>query len=306
MIPLQNADGPFGDGCNDAECTRRIGYLFDLDGTVYRGEHLLDGAKHAITTLRSRGRRLLFVSNKPLHSRLDYASKLSQLGIPACEEDVINSSYVLATCLARRSPSARVFVIGEAPLLSELERAGLVLCDAPAQIDYVVAAFDRTFTYDKLNIGFQALRRGAHFVATNADRTCPVEDGEVPDAAAVIAALESTSGRELEKVFGKPSPEMVRVALDRLGVPAERCTMVGDRLETDIAMARENGLRSILTLTGVTTPDALEASALQPDYIVNNLGMICELDHLLEPLLLGRRGTPAGRAHMPSCERREE
>lgn len=260
----------------------QIGYLLDLDGTVYRGERLLRGADTAIDVLRSRGRRLLFVSNKPLHSRADYAEKLTRLGIPASEEDVLTSSYVLAISLSNRHPGARVFVIGEPPLLRELERVGLQPCADPLRIDYVVAAFDRTLTYEKLNIGFQALRAGARFVATNADRTCPVDDGEVPDAAGVIAALEATSGRKLEEVFGKPSTAMVDVALARLKLPPEQCSMIGDRLETDVTMANDHGLNSILTLTGVTSWTLLEASAIRPDFVIEQLPEICELDRVLE------------------------
>ncbi|MEM3658563.1 MAG: HAD-IIA family hydrolase, partial [Candidatus Hadarchaeum sp.] len=207
------------------------GYFLDLDGTVYRGDKLLPGAKEAIEVLRSRGRKILFLSNKPLDSRKQYAQKLSRLGIFVEDKDIINSSLVLARYLAEESPGARVFAIGEPPLLDELQRAGLQLTENPRQIEYVVAGFDRTFNYRKLNIAFQALRRGARFYATNPDRTCPVEDGEIPDAGAVIAALEATSGRKVEKIFGKPSQYMVEVALEVLGLPAEACAMVGDRLE---------------------------------------------------------------------------
>jgi len=117
---------------------------------------------------------------------------------------VINSSYVLARYLADRAPGSKVFAIGESPLLAELEEAGLSLCDDPEKVEYVIAAFDRTLTYEKLNIGFQAIRRGSHFVATNPDRTCPIEGGEIPDAAGVIAALEATTGKKVEQ---HPHPE---------------------------------------------------------------------------------------------------
>ncbi|MGB9757549.1 MAG: HAD-IIA family hydrolase, partial [Candidatus Bipolaricaulaceae bacterium] len=145
-------------------------------------------------------------------------------------------------------------------------------------VEYVVVAFDRTFDYRKLNVAFQALRRGARFYATNPDRTCPVEDGEVPDAAAVIAALEATTGRKVEKVFGKPSRYMVEAALEILGLPPERCAVVGDRLETDIRMAKENGLIGILVLTGVTRPEDLEHSPLKPDYVLPSLAELPALD----------------------------
>ena len=254
------------------------GYLFDLDGTIYRGERLIPGADRAIAELKTRGRRIVFLSNKPLYSRRDYAEKLTRLGIPTREGDVINSSYVLARYLARRAPGAKVFAIGEEPLLAELRRASLILTEDPEEVEYVIAAFDRTFTYRKLNIAFQALRRGAHFLATNPDRTCPVEDGEIPDAAGVIAALEATTGRKVEVVVGKPSRYMVEAALEVLSLPADRCAMVGDRLETDVVMAKENGLVAILTLSGVSSRGDLTAARVQPDYVIESVAELPALD----------------------------
>jgi len=252
--------------------------LFDLDGTVWRGEQLIPGAREAISELRRRGRRIVFLSNKPLYSRRDYAEKLTRLGIPTREEEVINSSYVLARYLARRAPEAKVFAIGEEPLLAELRRASMILTENPAEVEYVIAAFDRTFTYRKLNIAFQALRKGAHFLATNPDRTCPVEDGEIPDAAGVIAALEATTGREVEAVVGKPSRYMVQAALEVLSLPANRCAMVGDRLETDVLMAKKNGLVAILTLSGVSSRGDLSAARVQPDYVIESVAELPALD----------------------------
>ncbi len=257
------------------------GYLLDLDGTIYRGEQLIPGADRAVRELRTRGRKILFVSNKPLYSRQDYATKLTRLGIPASKKEVLNSSFVLAHHLAREAPHAKIFAIGEPPLLEELQRVNLQLCNDPEEIEYVIAAFDRTFDYKKLNIAFQALRRGAHFYATNPDRTCPVENGEIPDAAGVIAALEATTGRKVEKIFGKPSPYIVETALAVLGLPREACAVVGDRLETDIRMAKENGLLGILVLTGVTKAEDLKLSPVQPDYVLESIAELPELDERL-------------------------
>ncbi len=253
------------------------GYILDLDGTVYLGDRVIPGAADAIARLRARGQKVLFLSNKPLQSRANYAEKLSRMGIPAAEADVLNSSFVLASRMAQVAPGARVFAIGEPPLLEELERAGLRITEDPNHIEHVVAAFDRTFDYRKLNIAFQALRRGSRFWATNPDRTCPVDGGELPDTAGVIAALEATTERCVEEITGKPSPIMVAIALAELELPAASCAMVGDRLETDIRMALETGLVAILTLTGVTTRACLERSAYRPDVVIESLAELPEL-----------------------------
>ena len=247
------------------------GYILDLDGTVYRGEEVIPGATQTIAALRRQGCGVVFLSNKPLERRQAYAEKLTRLGIPTAAEDVINSSLALARYLAREMPGATVYAIGEPPLLEELTEAGLGLSDEAEEIDVVVASFDRTFDFHKLNVGFQALRRGARFLATNADATCPVTAGEVPDAGAIIGALEGCSGRQLELVVGKPSPLIVEMAMERLGLPAEACLVVGDRLETDIVMGQRAGMATALVLTGVTRREALAGAEVRPDYVLESI-----------------------------------
>jgi phosphoglycolate/pyridoxal phosphate phosphatase family enzyme len=247
------------------------GTIFDLDGTVYLGDALLPGARRTIETLRRMGVRVVFLSNKPLETRADYAAKLTRLGIPTSPDEVINSSWVMARCLSREAPGAALFVIGERPLLDELREAGFRLTEEPDEIDFVVASFDRTFTYHKLQVAFDAIRAGARFVATNADRYCPVPGGGLPDAAAIIGAVEGCTGKRVEVVVGKPSPITVRAILDRLELPARECIIVGDRLETDMYMGIEAGMATAVVLTGVTTPELLAVSDIQPDYVLHRL-----------------------------------
>src|SRR5215831_13293921 len=139
------------------------GWLLDLDGTVYLGERLIAGADHAIRALREAGRRVAFLSNKPLQTRTDYAEKLTRLGIPAAPDDVINSSLVLARHLRGLDPGAPVYVIGEPPMLAEMREHGFEVRD-DERVRWVVIAFDRTFSYAKLNTALQAVRRGAHLI----------------------------------------------------------------------------------------------------------------------------------------------
>ncbi len=252
------------------DCTF-FGYIFDLDGTVYLGDALLPGARRTIEALREKVARVVFLSNKPLETRADYAAKLTRLGIPTSPDEVINSSWVMARWLERESPGAALFVIGERPLLDELREAGFRLTEDPDEVDFVVASFDRTFAYHKLQVAFDAIRAGARFVATNADRYCPVPGGGLPDAAATIGAIEGCTGAKVEVVVGKPSPITVRAILDRLELPASDCIIVGDRLETDVRMGLEAGMATAVVLTGVTTPELLAGSDIQPDYVLDRL-----------------------------------
>jgi ribonucleotide monophosphatase NagD (HAD superfamily) len=138
----------------------------------------------------------------------------------------------------------------------------------------VIASFDRTFEYRKLQIAFDAIRSGARFFATNADRYCPVPGGGQPDAAAVIAAIEASTNSRVEAVVGKPSKYMAEALLNRLGVPAERCLIVGDRLETDVLMGLNAGMAAALTLTGATDEAMLVASSIRPTYVIHQLDQL--------------------------------
>lgn len=221
-------------------------YIFDLDGTVYLGESLLPTAGETITRLRERGKRTVFLSNNPTQTREQYAHKLTHLGLPTPPEDVINSSLVMVNFLRQTMPGARPYVVGEASLCQELARGGFQLAQTAAETDVVIASFDRTFTYHKLQIAFDAIRRGARFVATNADRYCPVPGGGEPDAAAIIAAIEACTNTQVEAVVGKPSRYMAQTILQLVGLPPERCLMTGDRLETDVHMGLEAGMSAAL------------------------------------------------------------
>ncbi|RME10292.1 MAG: HAD-IIA family hydrolase [Ardenticatenia bacterium] len=246
-------------------------YIFDLDGTVYLGDALLPTAGETLHALRAHGRRVLFVSNNPTRTREEYAQKLTRLGVPTPPEDVINSTVVLVDFLRHELPNGRLFVIGEEPLCRTLHEAGFELCDDPQRIDAVIASFDRTFDYRKLQIGFDALRNGARFFATNADRYCPVPGGGQPDAAAVIAALEASTGRTVEAVVGKPSRYMIETILRLVQRPPDACLMVGDRLETDVRMGLDAGMPSALTLTGATDAETVAHSPVQPTYVIAEL-----------------------------------
>ena len=262
---------------------RRIdGFVFDLDGTVYLGEKALPGAVEAISELRHRGKKTLFVSNKPLEPGSKYAAKLTRLGIPASNEDVITSAYVLGYHLSHAEPDLRLYVVGEQSLRDELRGHHLNVLDEfidqdPKSvldtdgIDAVVIAFDRTLDYRKINTAFQALQRGARFFATNGDKVCPIPGGAIPDAGATIAALELITGRKVELLAGKPSTLMMNVAMQRMGLPAELCMMVGDRLETDIRMGQNANFATAAILTGVAKREEIVQMSHPPDYVIDNL-----------------------------------
>ncbi len=246
-------------------------YIFDLDGTIYLGDHLLPGAAETVAALRAAGRRTIFLSNNPTKTRAQYAAKLTGMGIPTPVDDIVNSSFVMAQWLLREAPDARLFVVGEQPLKDDLAAAGFQFSEQAGAIDIVVASFDRTFVYHKLQVAYDAIRKGARLVATNGDRFCPTPSGGEPDAAAIIAAIEACTGAKCDPIVGKPSPIMVALIMEMLKLPPERCIMVGDRLETDIRMGIAAGMASCLVLTGDATRASLAASGLRPTLVLERI-----------------------------------
>jgi phosphoglycolate/pyridoxal phosphate phosphatase family enzyme len=246
-------------------------YLFDLDGTIYLGDHLLPRAAETLAALRKDGRRTVFLSNNPTKTRQQYVEKLTGMGIPTTLDDVVNSSYVMAQWLLHNAPDARLFVVGEDPLKNELRSAGFHLTEDAGEIDIVVASFDRTFAYPKLQIAFDAINAGARLVGTNPDRYCPVPGGGEPDAAAMIAAIEACTGATCYPNVGKPSPVMVDTVMKLLELPPQECMMVGDRLETDIQMGVNAGMATALVLTGDADRQKLAASGLKPTLVLERI-----------------------------------
>jgi HAD superfamily hydrolase (TIGR01450 family) len=229
-------------------------YLFDLDGTVYLGDELISGALETIQALREVGIPVRFLSNNATRNPVEYARKLNRLGLPTSVDEITNTVVSTTRWLRANAPDAVVFPIAEPPVIEALEEAGQPMSQDPEQIDIVLASYDRTFTYQKLQVAFDALwgsRRQVRLMSTNPDRYCPFPGGRgEPDAAAVVAAIEASTGVSCERTFGKPEAEIALMALDGVDVDLADCAMVGDRLGTDVGVAHAAGLASVLVLTG--------------------------------------------------------
>ena len=260
--------------------TRRFSaYLFDLDGTIYLGDELLPGAHALLSALRNVDLPVRFLSNNPTKSRASYVERLRRLGIAVEPEEIVTSVQSMTTWLQLNHPGAVIYPISEAPLIESLDAAGFTLSDDPAKIDIVIASYDRTFTYRKLQTAFDAIwfEKRAILVSTNPDRYCPFPGGRgEPDAAGIVAAIEATTGATCQLTTGKPSRIMLDMALKPLGVDPADCVMVGDRLATDIAMAQAAGMASALVLTGDTTHEALRSipESAWPTYVLERIDQL--------------------------------
>jgi HAD superfamily hydrolase (TIGR01450 family) len=257
-------------------------YVFDMDGTVYLGDHWLPGAKRLIEELRARDIPVRFLSNNPTKDPDQYADKLAKLGLPTPVDEIVNTVVTMTRWLLDHHPDAVVYPIAEPPLIRSLLAHGIRMSSDPAEIDIVVASYDRTFTYEKLQIAFDAIwfHKRAILVATNPDRFCPFPGGRgEPDCASIIAAIEACTQTTCHANAGKPNPVMLQASLAGTGVAPADAMMVGDRLATDIKMAVDTGAASCLVLTGENTAeDAAALPALdRPQFVLDRV------DRLIPP-----------------------
>jgi HAD superfamily hydrolase (TIGR01450 family) len=259
------------------------GYVFDLDGTIYLGGELLPGAKRLILTLRELGKRVIFLSNNPTKDPRMYAEKLGKLGLKTPASEIVNTVVTMTRWLLRNHPEATVFPISEEPLKSSLLEAGIRMSEDPEEIDIVIASYDRGFDYRKLQIAFDAIwyYERAMLVTTNPDRYCPFPGGRgEPDAAAIIGAIEACTGTKCQVNVGKPDPIMLETMIDLIGLDAKECLISGDRLYTDIQMAKRAGMPSAIVLTGETTEEDLagEPEENLPDYTLERIDQLVPRD----------------------------
>lgn len=247
------------------------GLIIDLDGTVFRGDELIDGTREAINEAIDIGKQVVFLSNRGNISREAARSRLSEVGIDVILEQIILSSSVAAAFLHDHYPSCQVWVLGEEGLVDELKLASVTLAVEPKNADWLIISLHEKVEYEHLNDAFVAVRHGARILATNADRTFPRHDGDAIDVAGMIGAITNSTGKHVDLVVGKPSWLMAEAAMKQLQLPPEQCLMIGDSLETDMAFGRMFGMKTMLVLTGSTNQATADSCLRKPDYIVDSL-----------------------------------
>lgn len=226
-------------------------FIFDLDGTIYTEEKLIPGADRIINYLKEKRKKIVFISNKTTGSSHDYFLLLKSFNIKVHQDEIINSSVVIKKFLKNNFSGKTFFAIGEKRFIEEIEREGLVFSKDPDKIEIVIITLDRTLNFDKIEIAARSIEKGARFFAANIDNTCPVLDGEITDAGVTISALEKRTHKKLELHFGKPSKFMFDEIKSKLKTDNSKILLVGDRLETDIAMGNIFGIDTALVATGI-------------------------------------------------------
>src|SRR5919106_2427529 len=248
------------------------GLVCDMDGVLYRGDAPIRGSAAAVDEIRRRGVRLVFCTNNSRSTVDQYVDKLARMGIRASPSEIVTSAIVTAEVLAkRRLNGARAIVVGGDGIRTELASIGIEIDDGPdsTAAELVVVGWDPRFDYSAMRRAAAAVMAGAEFVATNDDAVFPAPDGLWPGAGAILASIETASGRRAE-VMGKPHDPMMETVAARLD-GAQEVAMVGDRPETDLAGGASRGWTTVLVLSGVTGRDEAPRVTPSPDLVVDSL-----------------------------------
>lgn len=248
---------------------RKIKHVaLDMDGTIYMGSHLFPFTQDFLKMLRDNGIGYSFLTNNPTRSISDYLAKLEKMGIEATADNMYTTAVATIDHLKANMPDVkRIFVIGTPSMKAEFERAGFELTseDPGDMPQALIVAFDTTLEYGRLCHASWLASQGLPYIATNPDRVCPTNlDTVLVDCGSLCACIEHATGRKPDLVIGKPNPGMLDGILYRHGLKPDEIAMCGDRIYTDVAMARNAGALGVLVLSGETTLDTAMNSDPQP------------------------------------------
>ena len=253
----------------------------DMDGTIYMGNALFPFTIPFLRRLREMGITYSFLTNNPSKSLDDYLLKLHKMGIEATEEEMYTTTVATIDYLKAHYPSARrLFLLGTPSMISRFEKAGYIsTADSADDVpDVVIAAFDMSLVYSRLCRAAWWIAQGLPYIATNPDRVCPTNERTVlVDCGSICRCLEHATGRRPDITLGKPDPNMLIGIEQQKQLQPEQIAMVGDRIYTDIEMARNAHAFGVLVLSGETTLEVAQAAPHQPDLIVENIGELGSL-----------------------------
>ncbi len=252
------------------------GFMIDMDGTVYKGTHVIPGAIGFIDALRAKNIPFVFVTNNSSQSREHYQQKLLDMGFNVTKENILTSNIATIRFIITERPGKKVYVVGSPDVVKEVRDAGIKVVEENPDIVYLT--FDRTITYDKINKAYKALIGGAELIATHPDDVCPTETDYDIDIGPFIRMFEQMCQTKAV-VVGKPNRLMLEMAAIEMCVDPQKTVMVGDRLYTDIRMGNLAKIDTILVLSGETSRDELEGSSVVPTHVLDS---VADIPALLE------------------------
>jgi len=243
--------------------------IIDMDGVLYRGDEAIPGAKEFFAFLRERPLGFILATNNSTHTAQQYVDKLARMGVEVALPEILTSSQATAMYLETLAPpGTKVYVIGEEGLETAVRERGYIISGDGAE--FVVVGMDRRLTYEKLKVATLLIRKGASFIGSNPDKTLPTEEGFIPGAGAMLAALEASTG-VAPIIVGKPERTIFELALAKMGSNKEDTAIVGDRLDTDVLGGYNAGLTTILVLSGATTRQDMDSALVKPDLVVEDI-----------------------------------
>ena len=250
-------------------------FILDMDGTIYLGNELFPFTKDFLKKVEETGREYYFFTNNSSKSQQAYIEKLDKLGIPIQKEQMMISSHVIIKYLKEHYDGKSIYVVGTPSLIQEFQYFDMNLVEEDP--DIVVLGFDTTLTYEKLEKACHYIRNGCVYFGINPDWNCPMEGGKfIPDCGSMAKLIEASTGK-FPDFFGKPSKYTLNYIIQETGYQPEEIAIVGDRLYTDIAVADQSDVTSILVLSGESTRKDVEASDVKPDVILEDLSEITKM-----------------------------
>ena len=251
-------------------------FALDMDGTLYKGGTLFPETKPFLDFLDALGIGHTFFTNNSSKSVRDYVRHLERMGISAQPANMQTSTLATLAWMGRERPKVRrVFILGTQSMRREFIEAGFEEDDQEPEL--VVVGFDPNLSFERLCRAGYWISRGTSYIATHPDRICPTDQPTLLiDCGAVCAALASATGCQPDVVLGKPHPIMVEEVLRRHRLEPHELAVVGDRVYTDIAMAKAVGAVGILVLSGESTREEGEAARPGPDLIIPGIGELTE------------------------------
>ena len=254
---------------------KKLGFLLDMDGVIYRGSKPIEGASEFIKILQEREIPYVFLTNNSGYTPTDIVDKLNKFGISTTCDHIYTCAQATAEFVKTQNPVGKAFVIGEAALYEALYDADYsVVQNDP---DYVIVGEGRQYTAETLEKAQRFIMKGAHLISTNLDTWCPTDSGPRPGCGAIVALLEAATGKNAYHV-GKPNPYIFRKARIKLGLRTEETIMVGDTMETDIKGATDLDFKSVLVLTGSTTEQEIAEYPFKPTYVVSSINDVLDLN----------------------------
>ncbi|HAQ29154.1 MAG TPA: HAD family hydrolase [Ruminococcaceae bacterium] len=240
-----------------------------MDGTFYLDGNIIPGSIDFLNTVKQKGKDFLFYTNNSSNNVEVCRTRLHNMGYDISPDKIVISSHVTIDYLKKHRPGKKVYLLGNERLTADFEKAGIILDDKDP--DEVVLGFDTTLTYEKLRRACRFLAEGREYIATHPDFNCPTSDGFMPDTGSMMALFEASTGRKPDMIMGKPHKFTVDYLTQLLSCRKEELCFIGDRLETDILIGQENGIPSVLVLTGVTSLESYKNSSIKASVVSNSL-----------------------------------